>query len=142
MVHCPRCNSEKPESDFGVKKNDLRQPYCKPCARDYRKEHYRANREKTVKAVIARKKANVVENRKRVLQYLADHPCVDCGTTDPVVLQFDHLRDKKYIISKMVSQGYEWRTIAAEIAKCAVRCANCHARKTAKEFGWYCFSNV
>jgi hypothetical protein len=27
--------------------------------------------------------------------------------------------------------------LKAEIAKCQVRCANCHRRRTAAQFGWW-----
>jgi L-lysine 2,3-aminomutase len=62
-------------------------------------------------------------------QYLLEHPCVDCGNDDPVVLEFDHLRDKTYDISRLMS-GWPWSTILAEIEKCEVVCANCHRRRT------------
>jgi hypothetical protein len=54
-----------------------------------------------------------------------------------MVLDFDHLRDKKLEVSTLARRGARIATIAAEIAKCQVRCANCHRRKTAKERGWY-----
>lgn len=60
-----------------------------------------------------------------------------CGETDPVVLDFDHLRDKKENISWLVCHGAKLEIITEEIAKCEVRCANCHRRKTAKQFDWY-----
>lgn len=77
--------------------------------------------------------------RKGVFDYLRTHPCVDCGETDIAVLEFDH-RDQKakeVRVSALVAQGYSTRTVMREIAKCDVRCANCHRRRTAKQLGWY-----
>jgi hypothetical protein len=68
----------------------------------------------------------------RILEFLRGHPCVDCGETDPVVLEFDHLRDKVRNVSAMVNARMPWRAIEAEIEKCDVVCANCHRRRTAQ----------
>jgi hypothetical protein len=59
------------------------------------------------------------------------------GEADPVVLDFDHVKKKKYSMSKIISKGYSIETIEEEITKCVVRCANCHRRKTAKQQKWY-----
>src|SRR5579883_2901903 len=59
------------------------------------------------------------------------HPCVDCGKTDIRVLDLDHVREvKQASIMRMIGIGCAWRTIEAEIAKCEVRCANCHRIRT------------
>lgn len=70
--------------------------------------------------------------------YLLKHPCVDCGETDPVVLEFDHVRGlKKYFVSTLIRKGYPILTIKREIMKCDVRCANCHRRVTAERLNHY-----
>lgn len=72
---------------------------------------------------IARKK-ELVLNAKRM-------GCVDCGIADPRVLDFDHVRGTKIAsISKMVNRVGTAHTLIAELAKCEVRCANCHRIKT------------
>jgi hypothetical protein len=76
-------------------------------------------------------------NRAQMTAYLAGKGCADCGETDPVVLEFDHRGDKAGNIADMVSCLTAWGTILKELEKCQIRCANCHRRKTARQFGWY-----
>lgn len=83
--------------------------------------------------------AKVIENNQRkVAAYLARHPCVDCGQTDIRVLEFDHVHGTKAgNVSRMIGEGYSWSTIEAEIAKCEVRCANCHRIRTSERGGFW-----
>ena len=77
-------------------------------------------------------------NRKLLVDYLQNHPCVDCGEADIIVLEFDHLRDKTGNIATMVNAARSIAAIRAEIDKCEVVCANCHRRRTAqRDGGWY-----
>lgn len=70
-----------------------------------------------------------------VINFKALHPCVDCGEADPIVLDFDHRdrKTKRMGVADMVAQCMSIATIMSEIAKCDVRCANCHRRKTFTE---------
>jgi hypothetical protein len=73
-----------------------------------------------------------------VIEYLTGHPCIDCGEADPFVLEFDHVKGpKRRNICDIVSMGWSLATLEDEIAKCVVRCANCHRRKTAHQFKWF-----
>jgi len=73
------------------------------------------------------------QNQDKLFEYLDDLVCVDCGEPDSRVLQFDHVRgEKRANVTQMVSKGYSWETILAEIDKCDVVCANCHAKRTAQ----------
>lgn len=115
-------------------KGDGRQPYCRVCTSAY----YQANAEKHKAAVTVRARRVNQENGDRLIRYLAEHPCVDCGEGDVVVLDFDHVRgDKVNDICTLSRWGISWTRIETEIAKCDVRCANCHRRKTARERGYY-----
>jgi hypothetical protein len=73
-------------------------------------------------------------NRSHVLAYLREHPCTICREDDPVVLDFDHTRDKVHHVSDLTSRG-RWSKLLAEIEKCRVLCANCHRRHTAATAG-------
>jgi len=76
-----------------------------------------------------------LRNRLWVWGYLLEHPCVDCGETDIRVLEFDHRdpADKVGNVGRMVSDRRCIEAIEAEVAKCDVRCANCHRRRTKDE---------
>jgi len=65
-----------------------------------------------------------------LLDFLAEHPCVDCGESDPIVLEFDHRGDKLFNVSYGL-RDRNWAAVLAEMEKCDVVCANCHRRRTA-----------
>lgn len=69
-----------------------------------------------------------------LIEYFKEHPCVDCGETDPVVLEFDHRGEKSFEVTQTFADR-SWRSILDEIEKCEVRCANCHRRRTAVQRG-------
>jgi hypothetical protein len=136
---CVRCGKAKAigEFNFRVKVRDLRQRYCRNCTRAQLKSHYQRNTTYYLRK--ARKRNTEVKrsNQEKVLSYLAQHACMDCGEADPCCVQFDHVRGAKVrAVSEMLGT-YDWPTIEEEIAKCEVRCANCHQRKTAKQRGYY-----
>lgn len=69
-----------------------------------------------------------VENRKTIREIKNNTPCTDCGVSYPYyVMDFDHLRDKKYIIANSsLTPGM----LKKEIEKCEVVCSNCHRERT------------
>jgi hypothetical protein len=73
-------------------------------------------------------------NRTYLYAYLRQHPCERCGQDDPVVLDFDHLRDKLREVTLVATFG-GWADLLIEIDKCRVLCANCHRRETATSAG-------
>jgi hypothetical protein len=77
-------------------------------------------------------------NKQMFKQQLAkikeDSGCVDCGIKNHIILDFDHLRDKKYNISRMIHDGFSWKAIKKEIEKCEVVCSNCHRIRTYNRF--------
>ena len=46
-------------------------------------------------------------------------------------------RDKVLDVSALSREGYSLNKLKQEIAKCDVVCANCHRRRTARQFEWY-----
>jgi hypothetical protein len=99
---CGRCAREKPLNDFAWRRKtrEQRDNYCRPCRAEYKQEHYRANRQRYIDQAGARKKVLIAERVEYLVAYLREHLCIDCGEADPVVLEFDHLRDKKSIFPR------------------------------------------
>lgn len=139
MKLCTKCNLEKEPFDFAKKSNtkDGLQNKCKSCQSEYLKEHYCNNKNYYKDKAAIRNKEIRITNLQFVINYLKTHACVDCGEKDPLVLEFDHVRDKYKDVSILVRNSTSLDLISKEIEKCEVRCCNCHRRKTAKQFGWY-----
>ena len=148
MQICKQCNESKPLERFHkdkARKNGF-YPNCKDCEAIRRKIKYESNKEYELgvqKIYRDSNKDKIYEKRDlrrdvnqiKIFNYFKDHPCVICGESDPIILDFDHLNNKHKNISDMKYQS--WKTIEKEIAKCQVLCSNCHRRKTAKQFNYY-----
>jgi hypothetical protein len=138
---CSSCKILKPLSEYAINKTkrDGRQTVCKACKKIYNGSHTRkaTYKAKYYPAAYERRNRQIEKNRRKLWAYLRTHPCVDCGETDIVVLDFDHQRDKVQNVSVMVAKGWSWAKIESEIAKCEVVCANDHRRRTARTQKWY-----
>jgi len=101
MRRCGRCGRKKSVEDFAWRRKSRgqRDNYCRPCRAEYKQEHYAANRQRYIDSAKQRKRVLVAERIAFLVGYLREHPCVDCGESDPVVLEFDHLRDKDFGIA-------------------------------------------
>lgn len=136
---CCMCRRAQPLGEFNRRRAspDGLQRHCRACSARASREHYRRHAADH-KQVVARNNGRYrARNRQLLLDYLREHPCVDCGITDPVVLDFDHVTlDKLGDVSRMAARPVGVRRLLAELAKCEVRCVNCHRRRTARVFGW------
>jgi len=120
--------------EFALKNRGTGQRHsrCKECCRRTSRDHYRLNHD----AYIWRNRRNNPLHRKRnaavVFEYLLLHPCVRCGESDPVVLEFNHKdpQAKTANISDLIRFGGSAIRLFDEIAKCEVMCANCHQHFT------------
>lgn len=122
---------------FPAKKRakDGHAPWCRDCFKaNWRRRYYERHEDYRDKHNRSRNKIRC-ENARKVFEYLSRNNCVNCGESDPVVLEFDHRErnEKVESISNLIRNS-SWERIKSEIEKCDVLCANCHRRKTAEEF--------
>lgn len=147
---CNTCGKEQSLSEFYTRDSGQLITPCKGCQKVRRAKYWRENkdtiterRNSNPKVKDARDKNNKRHNKKIrswILTYLSSHPCVHCGETDPVVLEFDHLDPKTKDFG--VSRATSIKKLENEVKKCQVLCANCHRRKTAKNNDWYKFKGI
>lgn len=137
MKKCITCHEEKGLSSFNrnTKKKDGLQDRCRQCDNAANRDWYQKNKDRAKE----RSARNNLRYREEMLswikEYLLVHPCVDCGEGDPVVLDFDHLRDKTQNISTLLQRRHK-AALKSEVEKCEVVCANCHRRRTSQRQGW------
>ena len=131
---CTVCGATKEAEAFAFKNKAAgrRHRKCKVCMAAYGREHYTRNRAAYITRSVANMRVRRRSLKHRVWEYLAAQACVDCGERDPLVLDFDHIEpeNKRNEIYWLAHGTYAWSTIVDEVAKCDVRCANCHRRRT------------
>lgn len=95
--------------------------------RKYRKRDYVKKRE--AKYDKKRKPADKGKNREKLLNLKLEFggKCIDCGYKDEIrILQFHHLRDKRFELS-LYSKPI--KLMREEAKKCVLLCPNCHSLK-------------
>src|SRR5947209_1817076 len=141
MKRCGRCGETKSIDQFSFRKKaaGARHSICKVCHGVYRATYVARHGTAGLHARIYSHTVRYRERNRRFLNdYLSAHPCVDCGIADPIVLEFDHVSgSKRAALSAMAYSAATIETLRVEIAKCEVRCANCHRRRTAQSRGYW-----
>lgn len=112
-VHrCHRCGELKPRNAYQPSEGRRNGWECRACR-------------------TARSMAVYWPNRQFINELKLSRGCADCGYNQhPAALEFDHLPGtvKRHKVSALMLSNRA--TILAEVAKCEVVCANCHAIRT------------
>ncbi len=118
---CGRCRQLLPTSSFAWRRKELGQldNYCRTCRATYKREHYVAHRDRYIAGARQHKQAVVARRAAQLVEFFRDHPCVDCGESDPLVLEFDHHRgDKSFNIARGArDRNWGWCSMRLQSAR-------------------------
>lgn len=131
-MKCKVCGRDKPVEVFVWSRKCLgtRRNKCQTCNRKIVRDWYIKHKRRHIAHATYSRRARGLKTHKWIVDYLLTHPCVDCGEADIRVLSFDHMkkRSKRFTIGCAIGHK-PLSVIQREIAKCAVRCANCHFKR-------------
>lgn len=129
MKICNKCKKFKEHSIRVLPSGkEILQGQCKDCQKIYKDDHYRNNKQQYQNKLKARR-----DSMKRFLVSVKNFPCTDCKLLWPsYVMHFDHLDSKTKVdnISSIIRNRCSWKVLIAEIMKCDLVCATCHAIRT------------
>lgn len=111
---CRRCGQEKSRADF-YEQADRKSgaSYCKSCFNQYCVERW-------------------ISKKKQAIAYKGGR-CCRCGyDRHYAALQFHHLDPRQKDVSWAKLRLRSWTKIRAELDKCELLCANCHAVEHAR----------
>jgi hypothetical protein len=110
-MRCTKCGIMRELSVFRIQRGKHQQS-CKKCYLEYGRRHYQNNKQYYVDKAKRHNDVLWEKTRRLVWNYFKEHPCVDCGNSDPRVLEFDPVRgEKQYNISDLKSLHFRWETI-------------------------------
>lgn len=133
---CTKCKLSLSIEEFYFKDKvkNKRQSSCRVCNRVDSKQHYEKYKDHYKRKALKQSQAS----RQFLFDYLKGKSCIDCGILDVRVLEFDHIsEDKRAGVGFMARSGYGKEAILREIAKCEIRCANCHRIRTFERINSY-----
>jgi hypothetical protein len=129
---CGKCRRRKRIEEFH-RRGRGRQTWCKACRRIYDVHYHKRTRP-----------VRLAQKRKQHARHIAwfrglkaGKPCADCGGVfHPAAMSWDHLpgSGKTNDVSSLVGR-HNRAAVLAEIAKCELVCANCHAVRSFERRG-------
>lgn len=93
---------------------------------------------RTVFTDLANRQATQRMVLRRIVDEVKARPCVDCGKEFPsCAMDLDHIDPdtKTFCVGRLASTVCSEETLRAEISKCRVLCADCHAIRTDADRG-------
>ena len=97
----------------------------------YNRLYYQRNREYLLKKQAEKNRRFAESRRKWLVGYKKTLKCVRCEESHPATLTFHHKSnsEKSFEIGNAITLGVGLKKLSAEIEKCEVLCANCHAKE-------------
>jgi hypothetical protein len=128
MKECNRCHIVKDDNEFAFrnKTKGTLQPYCKECKREIDKELYVSNHLDRKRKIRNRQNKIKINLKELLTDIKKKSKCAICGESRWWVLDFHHIRDKKFEVSSLPKRGCSLKMFKEEIDKCIIICANCH----------------
>jgi hypothetical protein len=126
-----KADDPRPEWRF-QQPGESRKEYLKRYQREYhRQEWYPGHKKERIQETKDRR----IELQEWYTNYKATLHCKNCGEWHPECLQFHHRnpREKEFNVSEWIRNGVSLERLKAEVTKCDVLCANCHAIETQNE---------
>jgi hypothetical protein len=126
MKWCYKCDNNKELECFSknARRADGHNNMCRDCTQQYKKQHYKDNKQVYKKNVDKRREEITVwlNSIKQTLK------CEECGESHIATLDFHHedAKEKDFNVSEAVNRGMCKERIEEEISKCKVWCSNCH----------------
>ncbi len=138
LKYCPGADHDVSIDRFRKRANGKDQSWCIDCTKRRSDQHYQENKDRVIQRSKLRNTKIRNDIRKWIWTYLSTSVCIECGESDPVLLDFHH-RDrttKEFNIGSTQNRRTLGQ-IQAEVAKCDVLCVVCHRRQTALEGNWW-----
>lgn len=112
---------------------------CPVCGLVFDLEHKSTHKGNSCKTC----ESNRLNSRRESIQELiittlnSGKGCVECGITNPIVLEFDHKDPSTKCFNIGDSYSKPLDKVVLELSKCDIVCANCHRIRTSKTFSFY-----
>src|SRR5215213_2615651 len=99
--------------------------------KSYNREYYRRNRKRLLEKQREKNRRFAESRRKWLVEYKKTLQCIRCQENHPATLTFHHKKgfEKSFEIGNALCLGVSLKRLKAEIEKCEVLCANCHAKE-------------